>query len=59
MDGSCSDPILNANEAVTAISIIFEGQFQVFQRFSSSKLVLKTVKSRFSALNCYENGSIR
>ena len=29
----------------TAILIIFEGQFQVFQRFSSSKLVVKAVES--------------
>jgi hypothetical protein len=40
-----------------AIPIIIEGQFQVFQRFSSSKLVLRTVESRFTALNYYENGS--
>jgi hypothetical protein len=42
----------------TAISTIFEGRFQVFQRFSRSKLVLKTVKSRFVALNYYGNGSM-
>jgi hypothetical protein len=42
----------------TAIPIIIEGQFQAFQRFSSSKLVLKTVESCFVALNYYENGSI-
>ncbi len=41
----------------TAILMIFEGQFQVFQRFSSSKLVLKTVESCFAGLNYYENGS--
>jgi hypothetical protein len=41
----------------TAILIIFEGQLQVFQRFSSSKLVLKTVESCFMALNHYGNGS--
>ncbi len=41
----------------TAILIIFEGQFQAFQRFPSTKLVLKTVESRFAALNYYENGS--
>ncbi len=40
-----------------AILIIFEGQLQVFQRFSSSKLVPKTVESCFVALNYYENGS--
>ncbi len=41
----------------TAIPIIIEGQFQVFQRFASSKLVLKTVESCFVALNYYGNGS--
>ncbi len=41
----------------TAILIIIEGQFQLFQRFSCSKLVLKTAESRFDALNYYENGS--
>jgi hypothetical protein len=41
----------------TAILIIIEGQLQVFQRFSSSKLVLKTVESCFMALNHYGNGS--
>ncbi len=41
----------------TAILIIIEGQFQAFQRVSSSKLVLKTVESCFVALNYYENGS--
>jgi hypothetical protein len=41
----------------TAILIIIEGLLQVLQRFSSSKLVLKTVGSRFAALNYYENGS--
>jgi hypothetical protein len=39
----------------TAVPIIFEGQFQVFQLFSSSKhdskLVLKTIESCFAALN--------
>ncbi len=34
-----------------------EGQFQAFQRFSSSKLVLKTFESYFSALNHYKIGS--
>ncbi len=38
----------------TAILIIIEGRFQAFQRFSSSKLVLKTVVSRFVTLNYYE-----
>ncbi len=41
----------------TAILIIIEGQFQIFQRFSSSKLVLRTVESCFVALNYYGNGS--
>ncbi len=41
----------------TAILIIIEGPFQVFQRFFSSKLVLKTVESCFVALNYCENGS--
>ncbi len=34
------------------------GRFQISQRISSSKLVLRTVESRFKALNYYENGSI-
>ncbi len=42
----------------TAIPIIIEGQFQVFQRFSCSKLVLKTVESCFVAFNYYGNGSM-
>jgi hypothetical protein len=42
----------------TAILIIFGDRFQVFDRFSGSKLLLKTVGSRFAALNYYENGSI-
>jgi hypothetical protein len=37
-------------EWFAAIIIIIEGQFQVFQRISSSKLVLKTVENRFAAL---------
>jgi hypothetical protein len=43
----------------TAIPIIIEGLFQVFQRFPSSKLVLKTVESCFVALIHYWNGSTR
>ncbi len=43
----------------TAIPIIIEGQFQIFQRFSRSKLVLKAVESCFMALNYYGNGSTR
>ncbi len=41
--------------ADTAIRTIIEGQ--VFQLFSGSQLVLKTVGSRFVVLNYYENGS--
>jgi hypothetical protein len=41
----------------TAIFMIIECQLQVSQRFSSCKLVLKIVGSRFAALNYYENGS--
>ncbi len=40
-----------------AILIRIGAQFQAFQRFSGSKLVLKAVDSRFVALNYYENGS--
>ena len=40
-----------------AVLIIIESQFPAFQRFSSSKLVLRTVESCFVALNDYENGS--
>jgi hypothetical protein len=42
--------------ADTAFLMIFEGQFQVFQRFSSSRLVLKTVRSRFTAIKYYAIG---
>ncbi len=46
------------HENHTAILIVFEGHFQVFQRFSSSsQLVLQTVESCFVALNYDENGS--
>ncbi len=45
------------NDHATAILVITEGQFQVFQRFSSYKLVLKTVESCLAALNYHENGS--
>jgi hypothetical protein len=38
--------------------MIIEGRFQVFQRFSSSNLVLKTIESCFMALNYYGNGSM-
>jgi hypothetical protein len=41
----------------TVTPIIFEGQFQVVQRFSSSKLVLKAVETCFVALNYYGDGS--
>ncbi len=39
-----------------AILIIIEGQLHVFQRFSISKLVLKTIESCFVALNNCGNG---
>jgi hypothetical protein len=42
----------------TAILVIFEGWFQVFQLLFSSKLVLKTVEICFVTLNYHENGSI-
>jgi hypothetical protein len=42
----------------TAIPILIEGLFQVFQRFSSSKLVPKTAESCFVALNYYGIGSM-
>ncbi len=45
-------------KCLTAIPIIIEGLFQVFQRFASSKLVLKTVESCFVTLNYYGNGSM-
>ncbi len=41
----------------TANPIIIEGQLQDLQRFSSSKLVLKSVPSSFMALNYYGTGS--
>jgi hypothetical protein len=41
----------------TAILIMIESQLQVFQRFPSSKRVLKTVESCFAAFNYHENGS--
>jgi hypothetical protein len=40
----------------TAILIIIEGQFQVIQRFSSCKLMLNAVESRFVARSYCENG---
>jgi hypothetical protein len=43
----------------TAILTITVGQFQVFQRYSSSKMVQRTVESRFEALKYYENGSMQ
>jgi hypothetical protein len=45
----------NQESRRTAILTIIEGQFQVFQRFSSSKLILQTVESCFGALNYHEN----
>ncbi len=49
---------IGQNVLGTAILIIIEGQFQAFQRFSSSNLVLKIVESCFAALNYCENGSM-
>jgi hypothetical protein len=54
LDDSDSDRSLSKQKSSTCK--IIEGQFQAFQRFSSSKLVLKTVESCFVALN-YGNGS--
>jgi hypothetical protein len=51
----CVTSWIHRSESITAILILIEGQLQVFQRFSSSKLVLKTVKSCFVALNYCEN----
>ncbi len=41
----------------TVILIIIQGQFEIFQRFSSGKLVLATIDSCFVAPNYYGNGS--
>ena len=41
----------------TTILVVIEGQFQVSQRFSSSKLVPKAVESCFVTPDYYENGS--
>ncbi len=49
--------VVNIRMPSTAILIIIEGLFQAFQRKSNSKLVLKTVASRFATLVYYENGS--
>jgi hypothetical protein len=49
--------IVHSWKSAAAPLIIIEGQFQVIQRFSSSKLALETVESGFAALNYYENGS--
>ncbi len=61
-------PLLHCNSAMvalyssldytTVILLTIEGQFSGFRRFSSSKLVLKTVESCFVALDYCENGSI-
>ncbi len=48
---------VNKHWSSTAIPIIIEGLFQIFQQFSSSELVLVTVESCFVALNYYGNGS--
>jgi hypothetical protein len=49
--------VQTTDKVSTAIPIIIEGQFQVFQLFSSSKLVLEAVESCFVALNYYGKGS--
>ncbi len=49
--------ITTRTRRTTGILIIIEGQFQVFQRVFSSRLVLKAVESCFVALTYYENGS--
>ncbi len=55
----CASPLCHHSMMkCTAILIIIERQFHVFQRFSSSKLVLKTVESCCAVLNLYENCSI-
>ncbi len=53
----CVGTFMQGPFAHTAIPIIIEGRFQVFQRFSSSKLVLKTIESCFTGLNYYDIGS--
>jgi hypothetical protein len=53
----CACLFIRGRQPHTAILIISEGQFQVLQRFSSSKLVLKTVETCFTTFNYYENGS--
>jgi hypothetical protein len=51
-------PFQNAFYFVYAgIFKIFQGPFPAFQRFSSSKLVLKIVESCFPALNYFGNAS--
>jgi hypothetical protein len=47
----------NREKQTTADFKIIDVSFLVFQRFSCSKLVLKTVESRFVALNYFEISS--
>jgi hypothetical protein len=47
-----------AERIIFTDAMIIEGQFQNFQRFFSSKLVLITVESCLVALNYYGDGSI-
>jgi hypothetical protein len=51
------DTLSQVQGIVTPIPIIIEGLLQVFQRFASSKLVLRAIGSRFVALHDHENGS--
>ncbi len=51
--------IIHIRKLDKAIPIITADQFHIFQPFPSSKLVLKTVESRFAALSYYEIGSTR
>ena len=41
----------------TTLIIIFDSQFQLFERFSSSRSLLKTVESCFETLNYAANWS--
>ncbi len=57
-EGTLKILLLSDIQSHTAILIIIEGQLQVFQQFSSSKLVIKTVESCYTALNYYENSAM-
>jgi hypothetical protein len=49
--------MLETSIFVAAVLMRFEGQLQVFQRFSSNKLVLKTVGICSVTFYCYDNDS--